>query len=180
MYAGHAAIALLVKGVRPRISLAVLVPVAFAPDWIEWVFEALGHRNRNISHSLVSVGLGAVLVGLIYWAIRRTPRDAAAVSLTYVSHWAADFITGLKPTWPGGPQVGLLLYAHPVADVVLESVVIVLCWMVYLRSLPTISRRRPASLLIPAGLIALQIGFAAIQNPAIKEPLTDVTTRLYP
>lgn len=180
MYAGHAAIALLVKGVRPRIPLAVLVPVAFAPDWIEWVFYALGHDNRNLSHSLVSVGFGAALVGLIYWAARRTPRDAVAVSLTYVSHWAADFITGIKPTWPGGPQVGLLLYGHPAADVALESVVIVLCWLVYLRSLPPTARRRPASLLIPVGLIALQIGFAAIQNPMIKDPLTDITTRLYP
>jgi membrane-bound metal-dependent hydrolase YbcI (DUF457 family) len=180
VYAGHAAIALLVKGVRPRIPLAVLVPVAFAPDWIEWVFDGLGHHDRNISHSLISVGLGAALVGLIYWALRRTPLDAAALSLTYVSHWAADFITGLKPTWPGGPQVGLLLYAHPVADVVLESVVILLCWMVYLRSLPTTSRRRPASVLIPAGLIALQIASAAIQSPVIKEPLIDMTMRLYP
>jgi hypothetical protein len=26
----------------------------------------------------------------------------------------------------------------------------------------------------------MQIGFAAIQNPVIKEPLRDMTTRLYP
>ena len=180
MYAGHAAIALLVKGIRPRIPLAVLVPAAFAPDWIEWVSDALGHQNRNISHSLVSVALGATLVGLVYWAVRRTPADAFAVALTYVSHWPADFITGIKPTWPGGPQVGLLLYLHPVADVLLESAVIVLCSVIYLRSVPANARRRPARLLVPAGLIALQIGFAAIQNPVIKEPLRDMTTRLYP
>jgi membrane-bound metal-dependent hydrolase YbcI (DUF457 family) len=180
VYAGHAAIALLVKGVRPRIPLAVLVPVAFAPDWIEWVSEALGHHNRNISHSLVSVALGATLVGLVYWAVRRAPADAVAVALTYASHWPADFITGVKPTWPGGPQVGLLLYMHPIADVLLESAVIVLCSVIYLRSLPPSTRRRPPGLLIPVGLIAMQIGFAAIQNPVIKEPLRDMTTRLYP
>src|SRR4051812_11176780 len=33
VYAGHAALAMFAKGVRPRISLALLVPVAFAPDW---------------------------------------------------------------------------------------------------------------------------------------------------
>lgn len=180
MYAGHAAIALLVKGVRPRIPLAVLVPVAFAPDWIEFVLDLLYQRNRMLSHSLVSVGLGATLVGLLYWAATRQPGDATALALTYVSHWCVDFVTGIKPTWPGGPNVGLLLYAHPIADVVLEAIVIWLCWLVYKRSLPAAARRRPIALLIPAGLIAMQIGFAAIQNPLIKEPLRDMTTRLYP
>jgi membrane-bound metal-dependent hydrolase YbcI (DUF457 family) len=180
VYAGHAAIALLVKGVRPKIPLAVLVPVAFAPDWIEWVADGLGHHNRMISHSLVSVGLGALVVGLVYWAVRRTPGDALAVALTYVSHWAADFLTGIKPTWPGGPQVGLLLYRYPGLDVVLESVVIVVCWRVYQRSLTPEARRRTVNRLIPAGLIAMQIAFAAIQNPLIKEPLRDAATRLYP
>lgn len=179
MYAGHAAIALFVKGVRPRIPLAVLVPVAFAPDWIEWVAEAMGQHNRNISHSLVSVGLGALVVGVLYWAVRRAPGDAVWVALAYASHWPADFITGIKPTWPGGPQVGLLLYMHPVADVALETVVVLVCSAVYWRSLPETGRRK-AAVLVPAGLIAMQIGFAAIQDPAIKEPLLDMTTRLYP
>jgi membrane-bound metal-dependent hydrolase YbcI (DUF457 family) len=180
VYAGHAAIALLVKGVRPRIPLAVLVPVAFAPDWIEWILDSLGYTNRVLSHSLVSVGLGAVLAGLLYWVWRRQPGDAVAVALTYASHWAADFITGIKPTWPGGPSVGLLLYANPVADIALESAVILLCAAVYSRSLPPTVRRRPIVLLVPAGLIAIQIGSVAIDNPLIKEPLRDLTTRLYP
>lgn len=141
MYAGHAAIALLVKGVRPRIPLAVLVPVAFAPDWVEYVLDALGQHDRALSHSLVSVGIGAIAVGLLYWLWRRMPGDAVAVALTYVSHWAADFITGIKPTWPGGPEVGLMLYRFPIADVVLESIVIALCSIAYLRSLPSDRRR---------------------------------------
>lgn len=178
MYAGHAAIALLVKGLRPRISLAVLVPVAFAPDWIAWVLDAAGHHNRLLSHSLVSVALGAAAVGVCYWAIRRTPGDAFALALTYMSHWPADFITGLKPTWPGGPHVGLLLYEHPAADVLLESAVILLCWLVYVRSLPPARRRSLVTKLIPAGLIALHIGSAVIDDPVIKEPLRDAVERI--
>jgi Predicted membrane-bound metal-dependent hydrolase (DUF457). len=180
VYAGHAAIALLVKGVRPRIPVAVLVPVAFAPDIIEWVLEVTSHANREWSHSLVSIGIGATLCALAYWVATRAPVDAAALWLTYASHWMADFFTGIKPTWPGGPYVGLLLYGHPVLDVVLESVVILVCWAVYRRSLSLEARRRPLALLVPVGLIAMQIGFAAIQNPIIKEPLRDMATRLYP
>jgi hypothetical protein len=180
VYAGHAAIATLVKGKRPRIPIALLVPVAFAPDCIEWVLRLAHHDSPVLSHSLVTVGFGATLVALLYFAVTRQMLDAVAVWLTYVSHWPADFITGVKPTWPGGPEVGLFLYDRPVADVVLESVVILACWLVYRRSLPPAGRTRPIATLVPLGLIAMQVAFALIQNPLIKEPLRGLTTRLYP
>jgi hypothetical protein len=157
VYAGHAAIATFVKGVRPRISLALLVPVAFAPDWVEWLSDAAGHQNRMLSHSLVSVGIGATLVALIYAVVTREIGDACWVWMTYASHWAADFITGLKPTWPGGPEVGLSLYEHGVWDVMLESLVVIVCWLVYLRTIPRAARRDKFVWLAPLGLIVLQI-----------------------
>lgn len=162
MYAGHAALALYAKAKRPRVPIALLVPIAFGPDWIQLIADALGHYDRAISHSLVSVGIGATLAAAIYWITTRRSADAAAVWLTYVSHWPADFITGIKPTWPGGPMVGLLLYTHPVWDALLESVVVVLCWLAYRQSLAGPTRRRAVLLLIPLGLIGMQIGFEAI------------------
>lgn len=168
MYAGHAALATLAKGRRPRIPIALLVPVAFAPDWIEWIGDALGHYDKALSHSLVSVGIGASLVAILYWIVTREPGDASVVWLTYVSHWAVDFITGLKPTWPGGPTVGLMLYDHPLADFPLETVLIVLCWIVYRRSLPAESRRRAIVWLVPLGLIGMQIVFEALSDPRLR------------
>ena len=168
MYAGHAAIATFVKGRRPRISIALLVPVAFAPDWIEWIADALGHHDRAISHSLVSVGIGASLTALIYWLTTRQRADASIVWLTYVSHWPADFITGLKPTWPGGPMVGLLLYTHPVWDALLECALVVACWLAYRRTLAARTRRRAILLLIPLGLIGMQIAFEAVQYGRVE------------
>jgi hypothetical protein len=162
LYAGHVALASFAKGSRPRIPIALLVPVAFAPDWIEWIFSAFGHQNREISHSLISVGAGATVVALAYYAVTRASADTVAVWLTYVSHWPADFVTGLKPTWPGGPTVGLNLYSRPGLDFAVESVIVVLCWIAYRRSLPPVARKRAVSLLIPAGLIAMQIAFFAI------------------
>jgi membrane-bound metal-dependent hydrolase YbcI (DUF457 family) len=174
VYAGHAALALLAKGIRPRISLAVLVPVAFGPDWIEWILSATGHESRVLSHSLVSVAICATVVALVYWSFTRSTVDACVVWLTYASHWPADFITGIKPTWPGGPDVGLLIYQNPVFDTLVEWVVVVLCWLVYRRSLPRANRNRPLSYLIPVGLCIMQVGFHAIQTPEVKDPLHEI------
>jgi hypothetical protein len=168
VYAGHAALALLAKAKRPRVPIALLVPIAFAPDWIEWIADAFGHHDRAISHSLVSVGIGASLTALIYWLTTRQPADAAVVWLTYVSHWPADFITGLKPTWPGGPTVGLHLYAHPMWDALLECALVVACWLAYRRTLAAPTRRRAILLLIPLGLIAMQIAFEAVQYGRVE------------
>lgn len=165
MYAGHAALALLAKGKRPRIPIAVLVPVAFAPDWIEWVLQGFGIEYRMWSHSLVSVAIGATVLAGLYWLATRAGTDALVVALTYCSHWPADYITGFKPTWPGGPWVGLLLYRNPLTDVVLECALIVACWFVYRASLPAVSRRRAIAFLVPLGLVGMQIGFAAMQSP---------------
>ena len=169
MYAGHVALASFAKGVRPRIPIALLVPIAFAPDWIEWIFSAVGHQNREISHSLISVGAGATVVALVYYAVTRARSDAMAVWLTYVSHWPADFVTGLKPTWPGGPTVGLNVYSRPGLDFAIESALVILCWFAYRRSLAPIARKRAIGFLIPAGLIAMQIAFLATSNPNLRK-----------
>jgi membrane-bound metal-dependent hydrolase YbcI (DUF457 family) len=174
VYAGHAAIALLSKGLRPRVSLAVLVPVAFGPDWIEWMLTLAGRPNRMVSHSLVSVVACATLVAIVYWLFKRNAGDAAVVWLTYFSHWPADFITAFKPTWPGGPEVGLGLYAHPVADVFVESLVVIACWLVYRRSLPSAGQRSRLGLLVPFGLIVMQVGFHVIQEPEVRAPLREM------
>lgn len=165
MYAGHAAIATLGKTIRPRLPLVLLIPVAYGPDWIEWICEAFGYYDRAISHSIVAVVIGAAVVAGIFWLATRSGRDAAVLGLVYASHWPADFITGWKPTWPGGPMVGLMLYNHPGWDMLVESLVIVACWAVYWRSLPPQSRRPVVGVLAPLGLIGLQLGFDAIQSP---------------
>lgn len=173
MYAGHAALALLAKSRRRRISLALLVPIAFAPDWIEWLLSSgstvVTDRDRFLSHSLVSVVPCALAVGLLYWLFRRgagvTLADAATVCAVYLSHWAADFITGIKPTWSGGPMVGLMFYTHTWPEALMECALVLLCWWAYRRSLPEASRRREMGWVIPASLVGLEIVSALLQQP---------------
>jgi hypothetical protein len=166
VYAGHAAIAASLKGKRPRVSIALLVPVAFAPDWIDSFSHLVHHPNVLVSHSLVSVAIGATLCGLLYGAWSRSAGDGLAVWLAYASHWPADLVTGIKPTWANGPMIGLGLYAHPVWDFAIESVLVVACWLVYRQSLPVQSRRRSIGLLMPLGLIGMQVVFEALQRPS--------------
>ena len=180
MYAGHAALALLAKAKRPRIAIALLVPVAYAPDWIEWVADALGHHNREISHSLVSVAIGASVVALVYWLATHAWPDAAVLWLVYASHWPADYITGLKPTWPGGPMVGILLYTRPVLDAWLESALVVACWLAYRHSLRAPVRRRAMLVLIPLGLIAMQLVFEATQQSGALSRFGAISAALDP
>jgi membrane-bound metal-dependent hydrolase YbcI (DUF457 family) len=168
VYAGHAALALLAKAKRPRVPLALLVPVAFAPDWIEWASDALGHRNREISHSLLSVGVCATVVALTYGAARRDWSGSLAVWLAYASHWPADFLTGKKPTWPGGPTVGLYLYTKPVVDAAIEFAVIAVCWLAYRQSLPPESRQRAIAWLVPAGLAVMHVAFLLATSPVVR------------
>lgn len=166
MYAGHAALALYAKARRQRLPLLLLVVVAYAPDWIEWLFQAArpGHGSAAfVSHSIVSVLVGSTIVAALALIAHRPRADAVALWLLYVSHWLADFVTGLKPTWPGGPTVGLHLYDHPWWDFAIEAVVVAAAWIAYRRSLPPSPRRRLA-VLIPAGLLAFQVGFLVVMR----------------
>jgi membrane-bound metal-dependent hydrolase YbcI (DUF457 family) len=171
LFAGHTGLALLAKAARPRIPLVVLLPVAYAPDIIESMFDLLGQHNRELSHSLVSVGFGATIIALIYLVTLRAKADAFVLWLAYVSHWPADFITGTKPTWPGGPDVGLQFYERPVADAAIECAVVILCWIIYrramLRTQTPAAAQRMTTVLAPIGLILAQIVFDYVQHRLI-------------
>ncbi len=165
MYAGHAALALLAKSRRTAVPLVVLVVVAYAPDWLEWLLGGIhGHGTELstaalVSHSVALVLVGSAVVAGLALALRLPASDAVLLAALYLSHWLVDLITGLKPTWSGGPMVGFRLYDHPLWDFALETLLIVACWAAYRQSLPATSRRGWTAL-IPAGLIVMQAGFA--------------------
>ena len=111
MRVGHAGPALVAKRVRPAVPLLLLLVAAYGPDIVEVALRPFGITNRELSHGLIAVAIGATVTAVGWIATRRgDARDAAAIWLTYASHWPLDFITGHKPTWPGGPTVGLDLY----------------------------------------------------------------------
>jgi hypothetical protein len=159
MFSGHAALSLLGKSARPKVPLLLLAVVAYAPDIIQRALAEFSQYNRELSHSMPAIGIGATIVALVYWAATGRLVDASVVWLTYVSHWPADYITGIKPTWPSGPMVGLMTYLHPGRDALLEADLVLLCWLAYRSRLGPDKKNSAVTLLMPVVLIACQVAF---------------------
>ena len=139
MYGGHVGIALAGKGYRSTMPLWVLLVATQLPDWADAAVCSVGGASppsEMLSHSLPAVAVLATTVALLYYATARDFPGSALAGTIVVSHMIADYVTGLKPTWPGGPFIGLELYRHPAVDFAIEAAVIILGWMIYRRSLP--------------------------------------------
>jgi hypothetical protein len=159
MYIGHIGVALAAKRVRRSIGLLALLVATYIPDWLDGGLCLAGTYNPQgmLTHSIPAVLL-LMLVGFAaYAAATRDWAGALVIAAVILSHIFLDWITGYKPTWPGGPMIGLGLYDHPIADFVIEAIVIVVGALLYGRTLPP--RRRPwVDVSIMAGaLLALQL-----------------------
>ena len=150
MYGGHVGIALAGKGFRPATPLWVLLLATQLPDWTDAAVCVAGITSPPsaiLSHSLPAIAVLGGAIALLYYAASRDWAGAGLVGLTALSHAIADYATGLKPTWPGGPVIGLGLYGRPGVDFVLEAVVIAIGWMIYRGSLAA-TRRRSSSVVL--------------------------------
>lgn len=160
MYGGHVGIALAGKGLRPSVPLWVLLLATQLPDWTDAAVCAAGISSPPsgiLSHSLPAVAVLGSLFALLYYGASRDASGAGLVGLTVLSHAIADYATGLKPTWPGGPIIGLGLYRQPAIDLVLEAAVIFVGWVIYRRSLAESRRRSSPVLLMLIALLLLQL-----------------------
>lgn len=158
MYIGHVGVALAAKRLRPGIGLLVLLVATYAPDAVDAGLCVAGVDNPDavLSHSIPVIALLALLGFTLYGIKTRDWTGAAIVAALIVSHMLLDWITGSKPTWPGGTMIGLQLYDRPVVDFVLEGVLIGAGAVLYGRTLP---RRRRLDVAITGGaLLALQLG----------------------
>ena len=160
MYIGHVGAALAAKRARTNISLLVLLVATYTPDWVDTgLCLANAHNPEGIlSHSMPAIAVLALLGFAAYAIAARDWKGALVVAAVIVSHMFLDWITGYKPTWPGGPMIGLRLYDHPIADFVAEGLVIAIGAWFYARTLPP--RKRPwidVSIMLGA-LLVLQLG----------------------
>jgi hypothetical protein len=170
MYAGHLGIALGVRGWRRDAPMWLLVVATQACDWAQAVacVAAPAGDSAMWSHSVPAVCALAALLGLAAWAGTRSAGVALAVAGTTVSHILADYLTGDKPTWPGGPIIGLGLYNRPPVDLVIEVACVAAGWLIYRRSLPPEARARRLTWLLLAVLVAVQL--AGVLKLAIMPP----------
>jgi len=157
VYIGHIGAALAAKRVRVSIGLLPLLVATYAPDLIDTGMCVARRYNPMLSHSVPAV-LALALAGSIWYALVTRDRiGGVIVGAVVVSHMFLDWVTGVKPTWPGGPTIGLHLYDHPMADFAAEGAVIAIGALLYARTLP--ARQRPwADVAIMLGaLLVLQL-----------------------
>ena len=110
------------------------------------------------SHSLPAIGVLAVIGAITYCFMVRDAAGMLLVAAVVASHAVGDFFTGIKPTWPGGPMIGLELYHHPVADFAIEALVLVAGWLLYRKSLPEDRRSSLPAFTVLGALLAIQAG----------------------
>lgn len=141
MFIGHFGLALAAKHVAPKPSLGTLTLAAQWADGIWPIFFLLGWEQVQIvpgitavtpllfvsypySHSLVADVLWGLLLGGVYFALRRDANGAFWLFALVVSHWLLDFVSHRAdmPLWPGGALYGLGLWYSIPATLVVEFV----------------------------------------------------------
>lgn len=159
MYGGHVALGIAARRWAPIVPLWLLVVFSQLPDWVDVFVCTMRPETISpamLSHSFPAISALAAAVALIGRYFFGSWYVAKVLALLVISHLLGDFITGVKPTWSGGPTIGLRLYSNPLADFVFESAVIVWGWWMYRSTFRPVNRDTLAVRGMLAGLIALQ------------------------
>ncbi len=133
MFIGHIGLALAAKSVAPKPLLGTLTLAAQWADGLWPIFLLLGWEQVRIvpgitavtpllfvsypyTHSLIADVFWGVILGGVYFALRRDRNAAFWLFALVISHWVLDFISHRAdmPLWPGGAMYGLgLWYSVP-------------------------------------------------------------------
>lgn len=166
MITGHLGLALGARAVDPEAPVSWLVVAALAPDIADLGLAAFGVCNPDggYTHSLAAIASTALVLGAAaFWRSGRR-RTALVIAALVVSHLLADYLTGTKALWVGGPVVGFNLYRWPVVDLLLEVAVVSVGWWAGRRwgRLP----RWAGSRLVLATLLFFQFVIDAASRPS--------------
>lgn len=136
MITGHLGVAAAVHAARRDSSLPWLLGASIAPDLLDGLFALAGECNPHglYSHTVPAAALLAAVVGGAAFLATRRRMSGLLAALLVLVHLPLDFITGQKLFWPGGELTGLHLYEYPVADFVLEALVLSAGWWALRRS----------------------------------------------
>jgi hypothetical protein len=158
MIAGHLSLAYAVRAVRRDAPLALLLVAAVLPDIADLTYSTLAicSVKGTYSHAYPALAVLAALAAVVAYAITKRPGVAVWAAVAVLLHSPADWITGEKYVWAGGPIIGANLYRWPWADFLVEAPLVVLGWLALRKSGagPGYAVRRWAVV----GLIALQAG----------------------
>ncbi len=124
-----------------------------------------------LTHSIPAVAVLAALAGFAWYLVSRDARGMLLVFAVVATHAFGDYYTGIKPTWLGGPMIGLQLYRQPMLDFALEATVILIGWFFYRRSFPPEKRSSRDVVMVLAVLILIQLAADVVflTTPGLKK-----------
>lgn len=155
MFLGHYGVAFAAKRAAPRTSLGAL---AFAAQFLDELWPILlllgveqvkivpglmaaspmDFTNYPYSHSLLMAIVWGILIGGVYFLLRRYGRGAWIMGALVVSHWFLDVPMHRAdlPLWPGAssPKVGWGLWNSIPVTYVIEFAIYAIGIAVYLRA----------------------------------------------
>ncbi|HKK46590.1 MAG TPA: hypothetical protein VJ964_13780 [Balneolaceae bacterium] len=154
MFIGHFGVGLGAKKSAPKISLGTLFLSAQFLDLLWPTFLLLGWEHVKVqpgitkmtplnftdyplSHSLVMACVWGIVIGGIYFLIKRKYRGALILGLCAVSHWILDLIVHRPdlPLYPGGSiMAGFGLWNYPAAEIIVEGLIFFIGLWLYVRS----------------------------------------------
>ena len=172
MLLGHYGVAFAVRRVIPRTSLGTTVFAAQLLDELWPIFLLFGIEQVRVAgymaanpldfvfypytHSLAAALAWSLLLGVIYYTVRRDGRSAVVVGLLVSSHWVLDLPMHARDLqlWPGSSiRVGLGAWHSIPLTIFLELIVFVPGLVIYLRT--TRARDRVGSWALWAMVIVL-------------------------
>jgi membrane-bound metal-dependent hydrolase YbcI (DUF457 family) len=144
MFIGHFAVSLAAKKAAPKVSLATLFLATQFVDFL-WPFLLLmnvervaivpGHTESNAleflyypyTHSLLMGIVWGVVVGVIYWLIKKDNRGAMVIGLCILSHWFLDLIvhTVDLPLAFGDYKMGFGLWNNVMMTLIIETLLFI-------------------------------------------------------
>jgi hypothetical protein len=154
MYIGHYAVALGIKKAAPEVSLGTLFFAAMITDLLMSLLVICGVEHIRIvpgitamvpldlydyaiSHSLATSVAWSLIIAALYYFFKRSLPGALVIGTTVFSHWVLDLITHIAdiPLFPGSTiKVGLGLWNHAAASVLVEGLLFAAGMFLYLRA----------------------------------------------
>jgi hypothetical protein len=154
MFIGHFALGFAAKKVAPQPSLGTLLlasqfidllwPIMLLLGWEQVMIEPgntqvtpLNFIHYPISHGLLAVILWGVLIGGIYFFLKRILKSALMLGVLVVSHWILDLFTHRPdlPLFPGSDiKVGLGLWNSLIGTLLVEGGLFIIGVYLYLKT----------------------------------------------
>jgi hypothetical protein len=133
---GHLGVAAAARGRWPVVSLVWLLPVAIAPDLLDFLYAAAGICSPYglYSHTVPAAALTAAVLGGVAFLVTSSRAAGLLTAALVLAHLPLDLVTGHKIFWPGGSLVGMALYERPLLDFLAELPVALAGWWILRRS----------------------------------------------